>query len=168
METHVAFISVGSNLGDPLENCRRAVERLAAEEGIRVTGRSRIYRTKPVGYAAQAWFVNQVVRAATELEPEALLDRLQALEQELGKTAPPVRYGPRVIDLDILLFDRRVSAGPRLVLPHPRMHTRRFVLKPLCDIDPDIVHPVLGHDMRSLLAELGPGGQEVVEYPCCD
>ncbi len=168
METHIAFISVGSNLGDPLENCRRAVERLAAEEGIRVTGRSRVYRTEPVGYADQAWFVNQVVRAATELEPEALLDRLHALERDLGKTAPAVRFGPRAIDLDILLYDRQVIDRPGLVIPHPRMHARRFVLKPLCDIDPDIVHPVLGRDVRSLRAELGPGGQEVVEHPCCD
>ncbi len=167
MGTHIAFISVGSNLGDPLENCSRAVQLLAAQEGVRVTGRSRVYRTEPVGYTAQAWFVNQVVRVATELEPEALLERLQALEREVGKTAPPVRFGPRVIDLDILLFDQRVSAGPRLVLPHPRMHTRRFVLKPLCDIDPDIVHPVLGRDARSLLAALGDNGQEVVEHPCC-
>lgn len=168
MGTHTAFISVGSNLGDPLDNCRRAVQRLAAEAGVRVTGRSRVYRTEPVGYAEQAWFVNQVVRVETELGPEALLNRLQSLERGLGKTAPAVRFGPRVIDLDILLFDRQVSAAPGLVLPHPRMHARRFVLKPLCDIDPDIVHPVLGRDMRTLLAELGSGGQEVVEHPCCD
>jgi 2-amino-4-hydroxy-6-hydroxymethyldihydropteridine diphosphokinase len=166
--THTAFISVGSNLGDPLENCRRAVQRLAAEEGIRVTGRSRIYRTEPVGYTDQAWFVNQVVRVETELGPEALLNRLQALERGLGKSAPAVRFGPRVIDLDLLLFDRQVIEAPGLVLPHPRMHTRRFVLKPLCDIDPGIVHPVLGREMHTLLAELGSGGQEVVEHPCCD
>ncbi|RPJ76978.1 MAG: 2-amino-4-hydroxy-6-hydroxymethyldihydropteridine diphosphokinase, partial [Desulfobacteraceae bacterium] len=83
MGTHIAFISVGSNLGDPLENCSRAVQLLAAQEGVRVTGRSRVYRTEPVGYTAQAWFVNQVVRVATELEPEALLERLQALEREV-------------------------------------------------------------------------------------
>jgi 2-amino-4-hydroxy-6-hydroxymethyldihydropteridine diphosphokinase len=165
---HIAFVSIGSNLGDPLENCRRAVDRLAALAQVRVTGRSRLYRTAPVGYTEQGWFVNQVVRVETELGPEALLARLQEIECELGKTPPAVRFGPRVIDLDILLFDRQVLEGPQLVIPHPRMHTRRFVLRPLCDIEPSIVHPVLGRDARSLLAALGETGQEeVVELPCC-
>jgi 2-amino-4-hydroxy-6-hydroxymethyldihydropteridine diphosphokinase len=101
---HIAFVSIGSNLGDPLENCRRAVDRLAALAQVRVTGRSRLYRTAPVGYTEQGWFVNQVVRVETELGPEALLARLQEIECELGKTPPAVRFGPRVIDLDILLL----------------------------------------------------------------
>jgi 2-amino-4-hydroxy-6-hydroxymethyldihydropteridine diphosphokinase len=167
MDTHIAYLSVGSNLGDKLRNCRRALEALAADGAVRVQARSRVYRTEPVDYTEQEWFINQVVRVETELEPAALLDRLQEVQRRLGRTKPAVRFGPRVVDLDILLYDRLVLEGPRLSLPHPRMHRRRFVLKPLCDIDPDLVHPVLGRDVRTLLAELGEESQEVVELRCC-
>lgn len=167
MDTHIAYLSVGSNLGDKLRNCRRALEALAADGAVRVQARSRVYRTEPVDYTEQEWFINQVVRVETELGPAALLDRLQEVQRRLGRTEPVVRFGPRVVDLDILLYDRLVLEGPRLSLPHPRMHRRRFVLKPLCDIGPDVVHPVLGRDVRTLLAELGEESQEVVELRCC-
>lgn len=167
MDTHIAYLSVGSNLGDKLLNCRRALEALAADGTVRVQVRSRVYRTEPVDYTEQDWFINQVVRIETELEPTALLDCLQAVQRQLGRIEPAVRFGPRVIDLDILLYDRLVLDGPRLSLPHPRMHHRRFVLKPLCDIDPDLILPVLGRDVRTLLKELGEDGQEVLEYRCC-
>jgi 2-amino-4-hydroxy-6-hydroxymethyldihydropteridine diphosphokinase len=167
VETHIAYISVGSNLGDKLGNCRRALAALAADGAVRVAARSRLYRTEPVDYTAQEWFINQVVRVETALAPAALLDRLQAVQRRLGRTEPAVRFGPRVIDLDILLYDRLVLEEPRLSLPHPRMHRRRFVLKPLCDIDPELIHPVLGRSVRTLLAELGADGQEVVEHRCC-
>lgn len=168
VQTHIAYLSIGSNLGDKIFNCRRALEELAADGTVRVQARSPLYRTEPVDYTAQDWFINQVVRVETELAPSALLDRLQEVQRRLGRTEPAVRFGPRLIDLDILLYDRLVLDGPRLSLPHPRMHRRRFVLKPLCDIDPELVHPVLGRDIRTLLAELGADRQEVVEYRCCD
>jgi 2-amino-4-hydroxy-6-hydroxymethyldihydropteridine diphosphokinase len=166
VDIHIAYISVGSTLGDKLEYCRRGVEALAADGSVRILARSRIYRTEPVGYTDQDWFINRVIKVETGLGPLALLARLEAVQQALGRTAPAVRFGPRVLDLDILLYDRLVFDDPRLSIPHPRMHARRFVLTPLCDIDPDVVHPVLGKTARTLLLELGGQGQEVVEYRC--
>lgn len=161
---HTAYISVGSNLGDKLENCRRGVEALVAGGEVRITGQSRIYKTEPVDFTEQDWFINSVIRVETRLEPLELFDRLQAIQREAGRTADSVRFGPRVLDLDLLLYDRLVLDDPRLSLPHPRMHRRRFVLKPLCDIDPDMVHPVLGKAAATLLAELDEDSQQVVEH----
>jgi 2-amino-4-hydroxy-6-hydroxymethyldihydropteridine diphosphokinase len=162
----IAYISVGSNLGDKLGNCRRGVEALAADGRVRILAQSRIYRTAPVDYTDQDWFINYVIKIETDLGPLPLLAHLQAMQQALGRTAPAVRFGPRVLDLDILLYDRLVFDDPRLSIPHPRMHARRFVLTPLCDMDPDVVHPVLGKSARTLLLELEGEGQEVVEYRC--
>jgi 2-amino-4-hydroxy-6-hydroxymethyldihydropteridine diphosphokinase len=111
----------------------------------------------------QDWFINGAVRIETTLSPLALLDRLQAVQREAGRTADGPRFGPRVLDLDLLMYDRLVLENPRLSLPHPRMHDRRFVLKPLCDIDPFLVHPLIGKDVQSLLAELDEHGQQVIE-----
>jgi 2-amino-4-hydroxy-6-hydroxymethyldihydropteridine diphosphokinase len=160
---HIAFISVGSNLGDKLRQCRGAIDALAAGGEIRITGQSRMYRTEPVDLTDQEWFVNCVVRVETGLGPLELLERLQAVQRQAGRPVGGVRFGPRVIDLDILLYDALVLEGPSLTLPHPRMHRRRFVLKPLCDIAPETVHPVLGRTARELLAELEEEGQQVVE-----
>jgi 2-amino-4-hydroxy-6-hydroxymethyldihydropteridine diphosphokinase len=166
VDIHIAYISVGSNLGDKLGHCRRGVEALAADGRVRILAQSRVYRTEPVDYADQDWFINLVIKIGTDFDPLPLLARLQAVQLTLGRTAPAVRFGPRVLDLDILLYDRLVFDDPRLCIPHPRMHVRRFVLAPLCDIDPGVVHPVLGQSVRTLLLELGGEGQEVVEYRC--
>jgi 2-amino-4-hydroxy-6-hydroxymethyldihydropteridine diphosphokinase len=160
---HSAFICVGSNLGDKLEQCRRGVEALAASGDIRITGRSRMYTTEPVDFAEQNWFVNCVIRIETGLGPFELLDRLQSVQRLAGRPAESIRFGPRVLDLDLLLYDGLIMDDPRLTLPHPRMHRRRFVLKPLCDIDPDTVHPVLGQTAATLLAALDEDGQQVLE-----
>lgn len=165
---HLAYVSVGSNLGDTLENCRRAIAGLAAIAEVRITGRSRFYRTEPVDFTEQDWFVNGVVRMETSLSPLALLDQLQHIQREAGRLPDGLRFGPRVLDLDLLMYDDWVWEGPRLTLPHPRMHRRRFVLKPMCDIDPGIVHPVLGKDIRKLLSELSEHGQQVVLLGCSD
>jgi 2-amino-4-hydroxy-6-hydroxymethyldihydropteridine diphosphokinase len=161
---HTVFISVGSNLGDKLGNCRRGIERLCADGAVRLTGRSRDYRTEPVDFTDQDWFVNCVVRVETALPPLELLDRLQAVQHAAGRTVDAVRFGPRVLDLDILLCDDMVCDEGRIVLPHPRMAQRRFVLKPMCDIDPDVRHPVLRKTVARLLSELGEG-QEVLMLP---
>ncbi len=160
---HSAFISVGSNLGDKLRQCRGAIDALAAGGEIRITGQSRMYRTEPVDLTDQAWFVNCVIRVETDLGPLELLERLQAVQRQAGRPAGGVRFGPRVIDLDILLYDALVLEDPSLTLPHPRMHRRRFVLRPLCDIDPDTVHPVSGRTAAALLAALDEDGQQVLE-----
>ena len=161
---HVAYISMGSNLGSRSANCAMAVDMLDATEGIRVTGRSKLFSTEPVDYKDQQWFVNGVVRVETLLSPPELLARLKEIERLVGRTASTIRFGPRVLDLDIVLFDDMVMAAENLVIPHPRMHRRRFVLAPFCDIDPEVVHPVLKKSMRELYDGLGPDGQAVREY----
>jgi 2-amino-4-hydroxy-6-hydroxymethyldihydropteridine diphosphokinase len=123
-----------------------------------------MYRTEPVDYADQAWFLNCVIKIETGLTPGALLGRIQSVQRAAGRPEASVRFGPRLLDLDILLYDQLVLERPGLSIPHPRMHRRRFVLIPLCDIDPGIVHPRLGMDASSLLAALDEEGQGVVEY----
>ncbi len=164
VDPHIAFISVGSNLGDKLANCRKGVAALEEGGGIRVLARSRMYRTEPVDFADQDWFVNGVIKIETALDPGALLERIQTVQRLAGRTLEGVRFGPRVLDLDILLYDQLVLDRPGLCIPHPRMHRRRFVLIPLCDIEPGIIHPRLEMDVSSLLAALDDEGQEVLEY----
>jgi 2-amino-4-hydroxy-6-hydroxymethyldihydropteridine diphosphokinase len=159
---HVAYISVGSNIGDKFENCRRGVDALLSSPDVHLTARSRVYRTEPVDFSDQDWFINYVIRIGTPLDPLDLLERLQRVQREAGRVDSGVRFGPRVLDLDILLYDHLILADPRLSLPHPRMHQRRFVLKPLCDIDPTLVHPIIGKDVKTLLTELAEEGQQVV------
>lgn len=160
---HRAFLSIGSNLGDKRENCRRGMEALAAGGDIRIRRRSALYRTEPVDFTDQEWFVNGVILVETELGPIELLDRLQDLQRQAGRPAEGMRFGPRVLDLDILLYNDLILDDPRLTVPHPRMHRRCFVLRPLCDIDPDTLHPRLVRTARELLAQLGEEGQQVVK-----
>ena len=160
---HRAFISIGSNLGDKLDNCLRGIDALTAAGDIRIRRRSAMYRTEPVDFKDQDWFVNCVILVETGLDPLGLLERLQSVQRQAGRPVERLRFGPRVLDLDLLLYDGVILEDPRLTLPHPRLHRRRFVLKPLCDIDPDTVHPVLNQTAQALLAELEEEGQQVVE-----
>ncbi len=164
MEDHIAYICVGSNLGDKLENCRKGIDELIRDKACRLIVQSPVYKTEPVDYEDQDWFVNYVVKITTTFDPLELLDNLKSIEHHAGRSHDVVRFGPRVLDLDIILYDQRVMDHPRLVIPHPRMHKRRFVLKPVCDIDPHISHPVLGRTVQSLLADLDETGQRITEY----
>ena len=161
---HTAYLGVGSNLGDKLENCRNGIAALTRLSGIRPVAQSRIYRTEPVDYLDQDWFINYVVKIETELPPLVLLTHIKTIEQAAGRKQNSLRFGPRILDLDILLFDNVVQEDSRLTIPHPRMHKRRFVLKPICDIDPEIIHPVLRRSMQALLDELADQEQGIVEY----
>ena len=163
---HRVYLSVGSNLGDKLDNCRKGLAALTDSGDTALRRVSRFYRTSPVDYMDQDWFVNAAVEIDTCLSPETLLDELLSIQQRMGRKADAVRFGPRVLDLDILLYDDHVIQSPRLILPHPRMHKRAFVLHPICDIDPTIMHPVLGTTMGALLSALNDGDQEV--YPLSD
>lgn len=156
-----AYIGFGSNLGDTLGNIDRGIEALLAGGGVAVTARSPLYRTEPVGFADQDWFVNGAARIETALSPDALLQRLKEIEAAAGRRPGGVRNGPRELDLDILLYGDASFSRPDLTVPHPRMHERRFVLKPLCDIDPHIMHPVFRQSVGDLLAALDPDGPEV-------
>lgn len=166
MENHTAYICAGSNLGNKLLNCQKGIDALT-ESGVSILkDRSPFYKTDPVDYQDQDWFVNVVVKIQTALDPFQLLDQLLAIEQKLGRTRTPVKFGPRILDMDIIFYDDRVTNTSRLVIPHPRMHKRRFVLQPICDIDPTIVHPVIKKNVKYLLDHLGQDGQRIVEYPC--
>lgn len=164
MKTHIAYISVGSNIGDKLVNCQNGITSLAKAGRSRILAQSHIYVTEPVDYEDQDWFINMAVKLETSLDPFQLLDHVENIQQAAGRIQDPIRFGPRILDLDIILFDERIIESERLVIPHPRMHKRRFVLKPICDIDPAIVHPVLKKEMRDLLAILDDNEQRIIEY----
>ena len=143
------YLALGTNLGDRLANLRDAINALTPD--VTVIRESTIYETPPWGFTEQPAFLNMVVEAATSLNPRALLDYLKEREKSLGRVKN-FRYGPRHIDLDILLYDDLVYEDERLQIPHPRLHERAFVLVPLSDLAPDLVHPVLGKDVKSLLS----------------
>ena len=151
----IIFLALGTNLGDRLAHLRAALD--AFPPDIRVLAQSRIYETPAWGYEQQPAFLNMVLKAETELSPEALLARLKKLEGDLGRT-PTFRWGPRLIDIDILFYDGITLDSPGLTIPHPRLHERAFVLVPLFDVAPDLVHPRLGQTVRQLLAEVDASG----------
>ncbi len=137
-------VGLGANLGDPVAQVEAAIDALATA-GFRLLARSALYGSKPWGDAAQPDYVNAVAIYETDLEPEAVLDRLLAEEARQGRSrAVDRRNGPRSIDVDLLLYDELLQATPRLELPHPRIRGRAFVLLPLADIAPDLVIPGLG------------------------
>jgi 2-amino-4-hydroxy-6-hydroxymethyldihydropteridine diphosphokinase len=160
----IAFISLGSNIGDKYRYCREGIAALESDAHTVVTSRSSFYRTAPVDYQDQDWFVNAVVRVETRRDPLALLALLNAIEARAGRKRGGIRFGPRTLDMDIIFYGGRIMADPALTLPHPRMHKRRFVLQPLCDIDPTIVHPVFHKTVQYLLDHLDDEGQEIHPY----
>ncbi|MFP4446613.1 MAG: 2-amino-4-hydroxy-6-hydroxymethyldihydropteridine diphosphokinase [Desulfosudaceae bacterium] len=162
--THVAYISVGSNMGQRDVNCRQGIALLAESEGVEVIRTSRMFLTEPVDYLDQEWFVNVMVKIETTLEPLALLAVLQEIERRAGRTSRPIPFGPRILDLDILFYENMILDSEQLVLPHPRMHQRHFVLQPLCDIDPEVEHPVYKKNIRELCEMLNHRHQAVQEY----
>ena len=153
--SHSVFLALGTNLGDRLANLRAAIE--ALPPAAIVLAESPVYETPPWGLTDQPAFLNMAVKAKTRLEPEALLATLKRIEQELGRT-PAVRWGPRVIDMDILFYDDLVLETPEATIPHPRLHERAFVLVPLADVAPDLRHPVLGKTVAEMLAECDTSG----------
>ncbi len=165
MRTNTAYIGLGSNLpsiaGDPKATLIAAIERLGTLGAI--TAQSSFYETEPVGYIDQPLFVNAAVALQTELPPLELLESLLSIERAFGRDraqTPP--KGPRTLDLDLLLMDGIVLNHDRLTLPHPEMALRRFVLAPLAEIAPGVVHSSLGKSIAALLEELGDEGQNRV------
>ena len=149
MRLPAVYLGLGSYLGDREAALESGLARLATR-GFRLTGRSSLWETEPVGGPPQGWFLNGVVRGETELAPEALLEACLGVERELGRerTTP---CGPRTLDLDLLLYGELRRDTAELALPHPRLHQRRFVLAPLAELDPGLLHPVLGLTAQELL-----------------
>ncbi|MBI3015583.1 MAG: 2-amino-4-hydroxy-6-hydroxymethyldihydropteridine diphosphokinase [Candidatus Tectomicrobia bacterium] len=154
----VATVGIGSNLDEPAANCRQAVCLLQQAKDFHVLQVSSLYRTEPVGGPLQPWFVNGVVRIQTALGPTEVLKALKSIEAHMGR-APAVRWGPRLVDLDLLLYGDCVYEGGGLQVPHPRLTERRFVLIPLLEVDPDGKHPETGVPFAAYLAALGTAQQ---------
>jgi 2-amino-4-hydroxy-6-hydroxymethyldihydropteridine diphosphokinase len=152
---HTVHLSLGTNLGDRAANLKQALASLTPQ--MRVRKKSDVYETPPWGYTEQEPFLNQAVELTTYLEPEPLLKHLKRLEVALGREAT-FRYGPRLIDMDILFYDDLVFESPLLTIPHQHLHERGFVLLPMMDIAPDHVHPVLGKSIRELATQCDLGG----------
>ncbi len=166
MKEHLAYISVGSNLGDKLINCQKGIATLTSGEKVNLIEVSKFYITQPVDFKEQEWFVNAVIKVTTSFDPFKLLAEMLSIQQRAGRHYDKIRFGPRILDLDILFYDNLVIKESNLVLPHPRMHKRRFVLKPICDIDKNLKHPVLKKNMQVLLDSLQDNEQKVLECSC--
>jgi len=155
LENHTVYLALGSNLDDRLANLKQAVTALSPQ--MEVKAKSRVYETPPWGYTEQPMFLNQVIKASTYLEFEPLLKHIKRLEIALGRT-PSFKNGPRLIDIDILFYDDLILNTASLVIPHPHMHERGFVLLPLMDIAPDLVHPVHKKSVREMIASCDVSG----------
>ena len=145
------FVGLGSNEGDRLELISKAAHAIGAVSGIQLRQMATIIETEPVG-PPQGRYLNTVVELETTISPEALLGALQDIERELGRVKSAQRWGPRPIDLDLLLYDDRILSAPNLLIPHPRLHDRLFVLEPLAQLAPELVHPVLKKTIGELLS----------------
>jgi 2-amino-4-hydroxy-6-hydroxymethyldihydropteridine diphosphokinase len=145
----ICYIGIGSNLGNSLKNCQHAIEILSRAKGIELTTISSFYKTEPVGIENQDYFINAVIEIKTELSPRTLLQTLQNIENDMGRLRD-VKGGPRIIDLDVLFYGQNEISERDLIIPHPEIHRRRFVLEPLCEIASYFIHPSFGVSIRGL------------------
>jgi 2-amino-4-hydroxy-6-hydroxymethyldihydropteridine diphosphokinase len=159
------YLSLGSNVGDRASNLNTAIDRLRALS--EVVAISSFYETEPVEFAAQPWFLNCAVALDTDKTPEQLLAGILVIEQQLGRRRAQ-KKGPRMIDIDILLFGNSIVKGPGLTIPHPAIHERRFVLEPLAAIAPDVRHPVFKRTIQELRDALPPGQAVKLATDCAD
>ena len=147
------FVGIGSNLGVPIENCEKAICLLNSLPKAEIIDRSNLYESEPIGEISQNWFVNTTVAIKTSLDPESLLEELFNVENNLGRKRKE-KWGPRIIDLDILVYENYVINSATLTLPHPEMTKRRFVLLPLSEFAGDYEHPIENKTISELLKEL--------------
>ncbi len=150
MKEHIVYLALGSNLGNRLSNLKEAIAALPPQ--MEVKAKSAVYETPPWGYEDQPKFLNQVIKATTYLDPEPLLKHLKRLEVTLGRKET-FQNGPRLIDMDILFYDDLILNTRSLVIPHPHLQERGFVLLPLMDIDPDLTHPISKKSVREMVTD---------------
>jgi len=155
MKEHIVYLALGSNLGNRLSNLKEAIAALPPQ--MEVKAKSAVYETPPWGYEDQPRFLNQVLKATTYLDPEPLLKHLKRLEVALGRKET-FQNGPRLIDIDILFYDELILNKPSLVIPHPRLQERGFVLLPLMDLDPNLTHPVTKKSVREMMTDCNVEG----------
>jgi 2-amino-4-hydroxy-6-hydroxymethyldihydropteridine diphosphokinase len=157
-----AYIGIGSNLGDKRNNCFEALGMLGQIPDCELITHSDLYLTKPVGVEDQDWYVNSVASISTSISAQKLLKDLLGIETRMGRIRHnKERWASRIIDLDILVFGKEIIHEKNLIVPHPLMHVRRFVLEPIVDLAPDLIHPSLGLSMAELLQRLPEDGQVV-------
>jgi 2-amino-4-hydroxy-6-hydroxymethyldihydropteridine diphosphokinase len=152
------FLGLGTNLGDKEKNLEQALDKIAEVIGI-IVSRSSVYETEPWGFQSRDQFLNMVIGVDTNLKPSGLLGRLLMIESLLGRLRDGKQYSSRIIDIDILLYGKQKVDTISLKIPHPRMHERKFVLIPICEIAPRTVHPVFGKTMTKLLNECTDAGK---------
>ena len=151
------FLALGANLEKPAGQLRKAVGRIKEKSGLRLIRASSFYLTDPVGPVSQPPFVNAAIEIRSKWSVRPLFDFLLSVEEALGRKRT-LRWGPRIIDIDLLFFGDSIIESPALRVPHPRMHERRFVLQPLTELAPDYIHPSIGRSISTLLAAFGEGG----------
>ncbi len=149
----VSYLGIGSNLGNPVQQCRDALREISSLKNVQLLRRSSLYRTQPVGPVNQGWFVNGVVEVRTTFTAMQLFKATQWVEQALGRVRTE-KQGPRTIDVDVLLHGQEIVDSGELVIPHPEMHKRRFVLVPMNEVAPYVIHPRYGISMKGLLDRL--------------
>ena len=150
--SHTAFISIGSNLGTPKENCIEAIDIISSNSDIKTISKSSFYQTAPVGNTEQDWFINSVIKISTQLSPDILLSVLLKIESQMGRIRKE-KWGPRIIDLDLLFYDNLIIKQKDLTLPHPEIQKRNFVLQPLNEIEGNFIHPSINKSINTLLKE---------------
>jgi dihydroneopterin aldolase / 2-amino-4-hydroxy-6-hydroxymethyldihydropteridine diphosphokinase len=147
-----AYIGIGSNLGIPEKNCTNAIEKISSIKDIKIISKSSFYQTEPIGGVQQGWFINAAIEIKTDLSPENLLSVLLNLELVMGRIRQE-KWGPRLIDLDLLLYSNLVLEKKGLTLPHPEIQNRKFVLIPMSEIAGNVIHPTLKKTIKTLLQE---------------
>lgn len=147
---HQVYIGIGSNLGNKRENYLEALERIAKLPKTRIIKESSVYESQPHGDSKE-WYINGVIEIETEMKPELLLNKFKNIERAMGRKKVRKKWGARIIDLDILLYDSLILNKKNLKIPHPEMHQRKFVLIPLSELGPQVIHPVLGTSISEIL-----------------